>query len=56
MTGYETLPCGCQIGTETIGDDKRFVMIPCSLDCEYYRYAIEETRRQGKPVVEIDTR
>lgn len=25
-------------------------MEPCSLDCEYYRYAVSECRRQGKPV------
>jgi hypothetical protein len=28
-----------------------FIVKPCSLDCEYYLYAVEETRRQGKPVL-----
>jgi len=53
---YETLPCGCQIGTEEVDGDRRFVMVPCSLDCQYYRYALDETRRQGKSIIEIDAR
>lgn len=47
--GFDTLPCGCQMGT--VGD--AFVMQPCSPDCPYYCYAVAETKRQGKPVAAI---
>lgn len=40
------LPCGCVI--DTVG--QTFVMQPCSLDCHYFRYAMAEAERQGKPV------
>jgi hypothetical protein len=43
------LPCGCVI--DTVGD--AFVMQPCSLDCHYFRYAMDEAKRQGKPVQTI---
>lgn len=42
----ERLPCGCEMGT--VGD--AFVMRPCSPDCKYWRYAMAEAERAGKPV------
>lgn len=42
----ERLPCGCEV--ENIDD--AFVIRPCSLTCKYFRYAQEESRRQGKPL------
>lgn len=42
----ERLPCGCEMGE--VGD--AFVMRPCSPGCEYWRYAMAEAERQGKPV------
>lgn len=44
--GAETLPCGCVI--DTVGD--AFVMQPCSPDCEYYLYAMEQAAAKGTPV------
>lgn len=53
----ERLPCGCQIGTTTnAAGEGVFLIEPCSLDCVNYRYAVEETKRQGKGVTEIDLR
>jgi len=43
----ERLPCGCVVAT--VGD--AFVMRPCSLGCEYYLFAVAETKRQDKPLV-----
>lgn len=48
-SGATRLPCGCVI--DTVGD--AFVMQPCSLDCHYFRYAMAESKRQGKPVQTI---
>lgn len=48
-TTAETLPCGCII--DTVGD--AFVMQPCSPGCEFYRYALEQSAAQGKPVTYI---
>lgn len=45
--GLERLPCGCVCGT--IGD--AFVYMPCSLLCEFYLYAVAESKRQGKPLI-----
>lgn len=45
----ELLPCGCWVGTRD--EDLAFVMQPCEPDCEYYRYALDGLRAQGKPVV-----
>lgn len=42
----ERLPCGCIV--DMVGE--AFVMDPCDPDCEYYRYALEESKRQGKSV------
>jgi hypothetical protein len=30
--------------------DSVFVYIPCSLSCEYYRYALDESARLGHPI------
>lgn len=35
--------CGCK--TEVIGEN--YMIAPCSLDCEVYLYAIEQSNRQG---------
>ena len=48
----EELPCGCKMGS--VGD--AFVMQPCSTDCQYFRYAVAETKRQGKAVHTVDAR
>lgn len=40
------LRCGCQVGTAC----GAFVIRPCSLRCEYYRFAMAEARRNTKPV------
>lgn len=40
------LPCGCEIGP--VGD--ALVFRPCSMRCKYAVYAVEESRRQGKPL------
>lgn len=42
----QQLDCGCEIGTI----DDAFVIRPCSLRCERYRYVIEEGRAQDKPI------
>lgn len=48
----QKLPCGCQF--DNVGD--AFVFEPCSLDCEYYLYVIEEGKRQGKDMTHLDAR
>lgn len=35
--------CGCV--TEVIG--KNFIINPCSLDCEVYKFVLEESNKQG---------
>lgn len=52
----ERLPCGCLVGTDLIDGQPTFLMIPCADDCEYYIYALAESRRQGKRVTKIDAR
>ncbi len=39
-------PCGCVFAT--LGD--AFLVLPHSLRCEVYRYAVAESKRQGKPL------
>ena len=46
------LPCGCVMSTT---DEGAFVFQPCSPTCDYYAYAIESARKQGKPITTIDT-
>ena len=47
---YRKLPCGCECWAQIVQGDRQFVMRPCSPDCEYYQYAIAETKRRGKAV------
>lgn len=43
----EVLPCGCK-NAVVLGE---FWWWPCyDPDCEYYLFAQQETRRQGKPI------
>lgn len=44
----DVLPCGCKLYKRH--SDRAFMIDPCSHSCEYYEYAIEESRRTGKPV------
>lgn len=39
--------CGCE--TEVIGEN--FVISPCSLDCEVYKYCIEQSKKQGSIIM-----
>ncbi len=41
----ERLPCGCVV--ETVGET--FVMRPCEPGCEFYRYALDQSKRLGMP-------
>lgn len=53
-SSWERLPCGCGMGTDEA--TSTFLFEPCSLDCKYYRYVIEEADRQGKPLSTLDLR
>jgi hypothetical protein len=46
----EKLPCGCEVGTAIVDGMKTFVMRPCSLTCDYYLYALEESKKQGNRI------
>lgn len=46
----DTLPCGCVMGTALENGVKTFFVRPHAMDCQYYLYAIEESKAQGKPV------
>lgn len=51
----ERLPCGCLISVNTeMGGP--FYIEPHALDCQYYLFALAESKRQGKPVVTVDVR
>jgi hypothetical protein len=52
----EALPCGCQIGTDLINGTPTFLFLPHALDCEYFRYVLDEAAREGKPVTTLDAR
>lgn len=52
----QMLPCGCRMGTDIINGTRTFLIEPCSLQCEYYLYALEESRKQGNTESIIDTR
>jgi len=39
-------PCGCKMWIE----NGSFYVIPCSPNCKYFRYVLEESRRQGVPI------
>lgn len=47
VSEIETLPCGCQHWVS--GDN--FYYVPCKPSCKYYKYAVEQTREQGKPLI-----
>jgi len=42
------LPCGCNMWTEA----KTFYIIPCSLNCQNYKYAIDKSKEQGNKIIE----
>lgn len=44
---YVRLSCGCETWNQMYQGNKFFMMRPCSLTCENYRYAVDESRRQG---------
>jgi hypothetical protein len=47
----QTLPCGCVIRQVYVSPEEKECQIePCSPTCEYLRFALDETRRQGKSV------
>lgn len=50
----ERLPCGCQMGTDVIDGTPTFLYEPCALDCRYYLYMLEESKRQAKPMTILD--
>jgi hypothetical protein len=52
----EKLPCGCILDAQVINGVNTFVMVPCALDCQFYVYALEESKRQGKPPRIVDAR
>lgn len=52
----DILPCGCKMWTDVIDGVNTFMYEPCKLDCTYYKFVLEETEKQGKPAVIIDTR
>ncbi len=41
------LPCGCKMWKEA----QTLYIIPCSLKCEYYKYAVMESKKQGNIIV-----
>jgi hypothetical protein len=53
---HMVLPCGCETGTLYVAGEPTFVIMPHSLACEWYRYAVDESRDQGKPVEFRDVR
>ena len=42
--------CGCK--TEVIGEN--YIISPCSLECEVYKFNIEETNKQGNKLSILD--
>lgn len=44
------LPCGCITGTKVIDGVPTFLYAPCSLTCEYYRYAITQAGERNVPI------
>ena len=40
-------PCGCEAWIE----NATFFIKPCSLQCQYYRYAIEQSKKQGNIII-----
>ena len=53
LQGQSTrLPCGCICAIRIVDGEKQFAIQPCSDDCTYFKFAMEETERQGKEVRE----
>lgn len=52
----ETLPCGCRHGTDVIDGVRTYLYEPCSLQCKYYLYVLEQSKAQGNKITKIDTR
>ena len=46
MSDLSRFPCGCVVGTV----EEAFVMIPCSVECEYFQYAMGRAAELGKPI------
>ena len=46
---WETLPCGCRIGT--VNDT--FAIEPCAADCRWLQYVLDESERQGMPTTMV---
>ena len=40
-------PCGCEMWVE----DKTFYVRPCSFNCKYYLYALEQSKKQGNKII-----
>ena len=41
------VPCGCKMWTE----NGVFTIIPCSIECKYYLYVIEQSKKQGNKII-----
>ena len=46
----ETLPCGCRVTKRIVAGERQFVIEPCSMDCKYLAFALEESGRQGNEI------
>lgn len=55
-TDTERLPCGCVVATDVINGVKTLSYMPCSVDCRYYQWFLDEAAQQGKPTTVIDAR
>lgn len=40
------LPCGCIM----FKNDNVFYVNPCSLNCEYYKHVIEQSKKRGNEI------
>jgi hypothetical protein len=43
------------VGNQVRDGQKLFLIKPCSLECENYRYTIRESRRQGNKIEWVRT-
>lgn len=46
----DNIPCGCILTTAVVDGLKTLTYIACGKNCEYFKYMVEESERQGKPV------
>lgn len=44
----DRLPCGCWMATALVHGARTLVTEPCSLDCRFYLYVVDESMAQGK--------